>query len=114
MPVGFHVIERLADIVEDLADLLDRAGAEGDADIVDAARGVQIEIEFGAGAAEPADIDDAALDPGGREILAGNLARDLIDDQIDAFAAGGLQHLIDPAGIAGINREISAEFLQPS
>src|ERR1700730_9990900 len=88
MLVGFHVLERLADVVkgehlvdrqlqfarfdrtpdipahlvEDLADLLDRAGAEGDADIVDAARGVQVEVEFGAGAAEPADIDDAALD----------------------------------------------------
>src|SRR6266480_7808626 len=86
--VGFHVLERLADIVEgehlvdrqlqlarfhrrpdiladlvkDLADLLDRAGAEGDADIVDAARGVQVEIEISMGAAEPADIDDAAPD----------------------------------------------------
>src|SRR5260370_1278337 len=138
MPVGLHVLERLADIVErkylvyrqlqlsgfdrgpdvladfveDLADLLDRAGAEGDADIVDTARGVQIEIEFGAGAAEPADIDDAALDLGGREILARNLAGNLIDDQVDAFAVCCFQDLIDPAGIAGIHREISAEFLQ--
>src|ERR1700686_4871069 len=96
MPVGFHVLERLADIVEcehlvdrqlqfallhrspdipadlakDLADFLDRAGAEGDADIGDAARGLQVEVEIGAGAAEPADIDDAALDPGGHQILA--------------------------------------------
>src|ERR1700730_5682559 len=96
MLVGFHVLERLADIVEcehlvdrqlqfallhrspdiladlakDLADFLDRAGAEGDADIGDAARRMQVEIEIGAGAAEPADIDDAALDPGGRQILA--------------------------------------------
>src|ERR1700716_3934367 len=140
MPVGFHVLERLADIVEgkhlvdrqlqfarfhrrpdiladfveNLADLLDRAGAEGHADIVDAARGVQIEIEIGAGTAEPADIDDTALDFGGREILARYLAGDLIDDQVDAFAIGGLQHLLDPAGIPGIPREVSAEFLQPS
>src|SRR6185312_12941743 len=49
----------LADFVEDLADFLDGAGAEGDADIVDAARGMEIEIEVAMGAAEPADIDDA-------------------------------------------------------
>src|SRR5215475_4555608 len=85
MLVGFHVLERLADVVE-LVDLVDRqlqlarfdrapdvladfvegAGAEGDADIVDAARGMQVEIELGAGAAEPPDIDDPALDFGGR------------------------------------------------
>jgi hypothetical protein len=102
--VGFHVLERLADLVEgkhlvdrqlqlagfhrrpdvfpdfaeDVADFLDRAGAEGDADIVDAARGMQVEIEIGVGAAEPADIDDAALDFGRLEILARNLAGDLI------------------------------------
>ena len=86
MPIGFHVLEGLADIVErkhlvdrqlqfaglhrrpdiladfvkDLADFLDRAAAEGNADVVDPARGVEVEIELGAGAAEPADIDDAA------------------------------------------------------
>ena len=59
-----------ADFVEDVADFLDRAGAEGDADIVDAARGMQVEVEIGMGAAEPADIDDAALDLGRLEILA--------------------------------------------
>ena len=48
------------------------------------------------------------------EILVGDRAGDLIDDQVDAFAAGRLQHLIDPAGIAGIDREIGAEFLQPA
>src|SRR5882757_7369406 len=64
----------LADLVKDLADLTDRAGTEGDADILDAARGVQIEIEVGMGAAEPADIDDAALDFGRRQILVGDLA----------------------------------------
>ena len=104
----------VSDFVKDLADLLDRAGAEGHTDIVDPARGVQIEIEIAVGAAEAADIDDTSLDLGGREILVGDLARDLIDDQIDAFAAGGFEHLIDPAGIAGIHCEVGAEFLQPS
>src|SRR5271169_5731469 len=96
MLVGFHVLERLADVVEgkhlvdrqlqfarfhcapdvladfveDLADFLYRAGTKGDADIIDAARRVQVEVEIGMGAAEPAHIDDAALDPGGGEILA--------------------------------------------
>src|SRR5258707_10149283 len=37
----------LADLVKDLADFLDGAGAEGDADIVDAAGGMQVEIEIG-------------------------------------------------------------------
>src|SRR5690349_5945133 len=94
--VGFHVLERLADVleledpvdrqlefprlyrapdvladlVENLADFVDGAGAEGDADILDAARGVEVEVELGAGAAEPADVDDAPLDLGGGEILA--------------------------------------------
>src|ERR1700738_3590965 len=96
MLVGLHVLERLADVVElehlvdrqlqfsrlyrspdvfldfvkDLADFLDRAGAEGDTDIVDAARRMQVEVEIGMGAAEPADIDDASLDLGRLEILA--------------------------------------------
>src|SRR3954464_701233 len=87
MLVGLHVFERLVDVVEgkhlvdrqlqfsrldrapdvladllkNLADLLDGAGAEGDADIVDAAGRVQVEVEIGMGAAEPADIDDAAF-----------------------------------------------------
>src|SRR6202043_2520094 len=104
----------LADLIKDLADFLDRAGAEGDADIVDAARGMEIEVEFGAGAAEPADIDDAALYLGGGEILAGDLAGNLVDDQVDTFAAGRLQDLFDPAGIRRIHRKISAEFLQAS
>src|SRR5271166_6023452 len=80
--IGFHVLERssdivegkhlvdrqlqfarfyrrpdiLADLVKNLADLVDRAGPEGDADVADAARGVQVEVEIGVGAAEPADI----------------------------------------------------------
>src|SRR4051812_21306687 len=64
----------LADFVEDLADFLDGAGAEGDADILNAAGGVQVEVEIAVGAAEPADIDDTALDLGGLEILVGDRA----------------------------------------
>src|SRR6266403_3028048 len=138
MPVGFHVLERLSDIVErkhlvdrqlqfagfhrgpdiladfikDLADFLDRTGTEGNADIVDPARGMQVKVEISMCAAEPADIDNAAFYLCGGKILVGNLARDLIDDQIDAFAGGRLQHGIDPAGIAGIDREVGAEIPQ--
>src|SRR6201999_872269 len=75
----------LADLVENLADFLARSGAEGHADMADPARGVQVEVEVGMGAAEPADIDDAAFDLRGLEILARDLAGYLIDDQIDAF-----------------------------
>ena len=42
--------------------------------------------------------------------MAGDLAGNLIDDQIDAFARLRLQHSIDPTGIAGVYRQISAEF----
>src|SRR3954468_20284668 len=41
----------LLDLVEDLADFRDGAGAEGDADIVDAAGRVQVEVAIGVGAA---------------------------------------------------------------
>jgi hypothetical protein len=64
----------LANLVKDLADLLDGAGAEGDADIGDASRRVQVEIEIGMRATEPANIDDAALDFGRRQILVGDPA----------------------------------------
>jgi len=71
--------------VEDVADLLDGAGAEGDADIADAARRMQVEIELRARAAQAADIDDAALDLGRGEILVGDLAGHQVDDEVDAF-----------------------------
>src|SRR3954451_11656324 len=71
---GFHRgPDVLANLIEDLADFLDRSSAKGDADIVDAARGVQVEIEIGMSAAEPADIDDASLDFGSLEVLARDL-----------------------------------------
>src|SRR5260370_25844289 len=95
MPVGFHVLERTADIVEgehlvdrqlqlsrfhrgpdvfpdfvkNLADFFDRAGAEGDADVVDAAGGAPAAIEFGAGAAPPSASFTAAPSLCGGEIL---------------------------------------------
>ena len=53
---------------------------------MDTARGMQVEIEIRMGPAEPTDIDDTSLDPGGGEVLARDLAGDLIDDQVDAFA----------------------------
>src|SRR5438874_10954138 len=98
----------LADFLKNLADLLDGAGAEGDADIVDAARRVQVEVEIGMGAAEPADIDDTAFYLGRGEVLVGDLARDLADDEGDATAAGPLPHLVDPFGVGGIDREVGA------
>src|ERR1700753_1428824 len=78
MLVGFHVRERLADIVEGehlvdrqwqfarfhrrpqvlaclleyLPDFIDRAGSEGDADIVDTARRMQVGVEGRMGAGE--------------------------------------------------------------
>src|SRR6185437_6515048 len=45
---------------DDLAHFLERAGAEGDADIVDALQRMQVVVELTLGAAEAADIDDAA------------------------------------------------------
>jgi hypothetical protein len=58
--------------------------------ILDAARGVEVEIEIAMGAAEAPDIDDTAKHPGRRQILIGKVARDLIDNDIDARAIGGL------------------------
>ena len=102
------------DLVEDLAHFLDRTGTEGDADIVDAARGMKVEIEIGVGAAEPADIDDAALDPGGREILARNLARDLVDDQVDAFAVVASRTcLTQPGSLESTARSAPNSFRRP-
>src|ERR1700722_12269084 len=45
--------EVVARFVEDLVDLLDRAGAEGDADIADPASGGQVEFEVGGGPSRP-------------------------------------------------------------
>ena len=74
---------------------------------------MQVEVEVAVGAAEAADIDDTAEHPGRREIPVGDGTGDLIDDQIHAPAAGNGQHLVDPAGVAGVDREVGAELLQP-
>jgi len=85
----------LLHLVEDRANLLDGTGAEGDADIGDAACGMQVEIEIAVGAAESADIDDAPKNPGRREVLIGDLAGDLVDDQVDTWStqAGSLESI---------------------
>src|SRR5690349_17809673 len=67
----------------DLAHLVERAGAEGDADIVDALQRVEIEVEIAGRAAEPSDIDDAAQYLRRLHIGVGDARRDLIDDKID-------------------------------
>ncbi len=72
-----------------------------------------VEVEIRVTAAKPAHIDDAPEHLGRAQVLARDLAGDLVDDEVDALAVGCLQHLIDPAGIAGINGEIRAKVLQP-
>ena len=86
----------------DFADLLDGASAEGDADVVDTAQGVKVEIELTFGAAETPDIDNAAANGGGFHVVVGNAGGDLIDDEIHALAVRRLQDLVGPAGIGGI------------
>ena len=86
--------------LDDGAHFLGRAGAEGDADIVDALQRMQVEVELALHAAEPADIDDAAEDGGGLHVLVGDAGRDLVDDQVDALAAGRLLDLVRPFRIA--------------
>src|SRR5260221_10700093 len=99
---GFHRgPDILADFIKDLADFLDRTGTEGNADIVDPARGVQVKVEISMGAAEPADIDDAAFYFSGGGITGGNLGRTLVDGQADAFARAGLQPGTAPTPRAG-------------
>ena len=43
-------------------------------------------------AAEAAAVDDAALHFGGGKVLVRDLARHLVDDQVDAFAISRLQN----------------------
>src|SRR3569833_636035 len=101
----------LADLLEDPAYLVDGAGAEGDADVGDAACRMQVEIEVGVGAAEPADIDDAALDLGGLQVLVGDRTGHLVDDEVDALAVSGLEHLINPVRIRGLDCEVGAVII---
>ena len=82
--------------LDDGAHLLGAAGAEGDADIVDALQRMQVEVELALHAAQPADIDDAAEDGGGLHVLVDDAGRDLVDDQVDALAAGRFLDLVRP------------------
>src|SRR5579872_3532989 len=67
---GFHrPPDILSDFVKDGADFIHRAAAEGDTDVIDSPRRMQVEVEIGVCPAEPPDIDDAALDPDRLQIL---------------------------------------------
>src|SRR5437763_80754 len=61
---GDRVPEIGAHAAADLAHLIERTSAKGDADIVDPAQRMQIEVEFGLGAGEAAYVDDAAENSG--------------------------------------------------
>src|SRR5215472_14522442 len=74
---------------------------------------MEVEVEGTLGAAEAADIDDAAFDGGGGQVLVGDARRNLIDDEIDALAAGRVADGFRPGGIAAVDGEIGAEFLKP-
>src|SRR5690606_18404403 len=76
---------------DDLFDFLDGAGAEADADIPDAPHGVEVEIELAREAAEAPDIDDATPDGRRGEILVRHVTGNLIDDQVYALTAGGVE-----------------------
>src|SRR5205807_9130637 len=82
------------------------------ADIVDAPQSVQVEVELGLHAGEAPHIDDAAADGGRFHRLHDDGTRQHVDDEIDAVAAGRLQHRIGPGRIAGIDGEIGAELLE--
>src|SRR5215216_7103085 len=75
---------------------------------------MQVEIELAFGTAEPADIDDAAEDFCRFEAAVNGRPRDHVDDEVDAIAAGGLLHVLGPFRVGGVDREIAAEFLEPS
>ena len=122
MPVGAHIGQRVGGLIEweSLVDrqaqlaggdgvpevlahqavyrpnLLDRAGAEGDADIGDPLQRVQIEIELALETTEPADIDDAAEYRRGLHVLVHDACRYLVDDDVQTPAAGGAQRVIGP------------------
>ena len=97
----------------DLAHLVERTGAEGHADIVDTAQRVQIEVELGLGAGEAADIDHATEQRHRLHGLRDHRSGEHINDKIDPFAVGRLQHRIGPARIARVDGKIGTEFLQP-
>ena len=94
----------------DRAHLVHRAGAEGHADIGDPLQRVQVEVEIAGEAAEAAHIDDAPAHRRRLHGLVGETARDLVDYEIHARAAGGLARLLHPGRIAGVEDHVGAEF----
>ena len=74
---------------------------------------MQVEVELALEAAEPADVDDAAEHGRRLHVLVGDAGRDLVDDEVDALAVGGLQHLLRPVVLRRVDGEIGAELLEP-
>ena len=96
----------------DLAYLVERAGAERDADVVDALHRMEVEVELGLHAAEPPDIDDAAEHSRRLHDLVDLRTGDHVDGQVHTLAAGRLQHLIGPFLVTRVDRDVRAEFFQ--
>ena len=76
---------------------LGAAGAEGGAQIADAAQRVQVEVEVAVEARQAADVDDASAERGRAHRRVDRVAGDEVDDQIGARAGGRLQYLVRPA-----------------
>ena len=85
----------------------------GDTDIGDAFAGVEVEVEVGVTAAQTPDIDDASQHRGRFHVLVRHGSRNHIDDNLGALAIGRFQHLLGPVGLARIDDEVGAEFLEP-
>src|SRR6185503_17609375 len=68
-------------------------------------------VELALHATQAADIDDAAQDCRGFHVLVHDRG-DLVDDQVDALAAGRFLDLVGPLGIVGVEREVTAEVLE--
>src|SRR5580704_6874047 len=93
--------------LDDVADLFGRAGAEGDADIVDALERVQVEVELAHRAAETPYIDDTPEQCRSFEIADSDGRRDHVDDEVGAIAAGCFFDVLRPIRLAGVDRNIA-------
>jgi hypothetical protein len=60
-----------------------------------------------------ADIDDTAEHAGRLHVGVRDVPRNLVDDEIDALAAGRFLRRLDPIRRPRIEREIGAELLEP-
>ena len=97
----------------DLTDFFCVAGTKADANIIDAFHRMQVEIELALHAAEAADIDDTAEYAGRLHVGVRDVARNLVDNEIDAFAASRFLRRLDLVRRTRIEREIGAELLKP-